>query len=467
MFEHEKHAIERTPIGPVLVLIGLLIPIAAGRWGSYIGIHSLNLFLPDALIALGLMGMLLHGRGSVDAGRRLPPSIKWVSSVLFFFVIFRLIATEFSEVSTAARDLAPLVYISLIPLLYFSLRQVKRRTVLQLLTVACVLHLVWFAPSVMGLLQPIAVNGPFGLPIFTRRNDFDLVLVGASVAVYLANRSLPGFLRKTLIAGSVIVLFAGSSRAGLFAGATALFIALILRERPKSKQKRVGGLVIALITLAAAAPAIAWLLQSPPSWMVGITRLVSSGSAEQISATNTWNARTMAWSKMAEYVSSSDQLWWFGTGPGGEPVWNSGAVAHLSGDESVRAAHSFIFTWLGFYGYLGVGIIVIALIILIAHAICQSTRIRGLNAVGLALTIGTIIAGLGGVIMESPFGYMSFVLGVTLSLLPADSTSYRPSPSIAFETRTTSAPQTSLESAKRSLLIGSRSPSALHTDRSA
>ena len=41
------------PIGTKLILCSFFISIAAGKWGSYIGIPSMNIFLPDVLLIIG------------------------------------------------------------------------------------------------------------------------------------------------------------------------------------------------------------------------------------------------------------------------------------------------------------------------------------------------------------------------------------------------------------------------------
>jgi hypothetical protein len=93
---------------------------------------------------------------------------------------------------------------------------------------------------------------------------------------------------------------------------------------------------------------------------------------------------------------------YLGSGFGSSFISESGAIRYLSGDEAVRQAHNFLFTWLGYVGILG------AVLGAIGLAIFGWTLKGGrgkAEAFGLSAYAGIVLLGLLGVVVESPFGY--------------------------------------------------------------
>lgn len=175
--------------------------------------------------------------------------------------------------------------------------------------------------------------------------------------------------------------------------------------------------------IAVAALLIPQLLVDPPEWMRALTRIFSSGSSEQASAQNTWQARISAWDLLIQFTLSSPERAVWGSGAGSHPILASGALPYLSGNEAVRAAHNFVVTWFALFGLIGVIVTVAVLLYWFLRGLSNARALRGDAGVGIALACGVAVAGTAGVILESPFGYMTFVFGLTLSMVRVERTS--------------------------------------------
>ncbi|MCR2824241.1 O-antigen ligase family protein [Microbacterium sp. zg.Y909] len=236
---------------------------------------------------------------------------------------------------------------------------------------------------------------------------------------------MPVLVRSTFILASIASLFGGGSRAGLASGLVLLLIALLL-ARPRGSRLSPTVVGVALLGTAGALPLAATVLMDPPEWMRALTRILGDNTAEQSTARNTWDARIYAWTRIVEYTAADQGRFLFGSGAGSHPIRDSGALIYLSGDPSVRAAHNFVITWFAMFGLIGVLSVVLVLVVWALVATGQARQQRGLNAVGLALFVSLLVAGLAGVIVESPFGYMPLILGMCCALLPTHSSVHTP-----------------------------------------
>lgn len=335
----------------------------------------------------------------------------------------------------------PLVYLLLVPFFYQATALTGGLRTFRMLRVACLIHTAWFTLAVFRLLPPISIGPISDVPAFTTRGDFDLLIAGLSIAVFLLDREWARGIRAllTLLAGAS--LLAGGSRAGLISGLILLGLAFVL-ARPKGH--RISPVLIAgsALFVAAVVPFVVSVFTDPPTWMRAVTRLFDTGSQEQASAQNTWGARLDAWQRILEYTTQNPTQTWWGSGLGSQPILNSGAVVYLSGDPSVRAAHNFAVTWLAFFGIVGGVAICSVLLLWTLGAFKNAARVRGITGVGTSLIVAVIAAGLGGVIVESPFGYMTLIAGIALAYqgVPfaysaTQSTSPRPQPATAGSKR--------------------------------
>ena len=397
-----------------LILVGLLVPIAGGRWGSYLAVPGTPLFVADLFICLGIVGLFAS---QTDSRRRIAPiprSLGWGSAVILLVLVASLLTNSSDEPSLVLRDAAPLVYLAITPIVFKAIALNGRERVLKWLRIACSIHVVWFAAAMFGALPPIPL-GPFSaVPAFTTRGDYDLLISALAAVVLMIDRSTKSMPRIALCILAVASLLMGGSRAGLLSGLVLLLLALLLVPE---RTGRVAPLAVVSISFGTAAvlPVLVLVLDDPPPWMKALGRILDVGSQEQASASNTWNARVAAWERLVAYTAEDPQRLLIGSGLGSQPVLDSGAVQFLSGDPSVRAAHNFTVTWFAFFGVVGVVLLVSVLVLWAFTGLIHARSERGVPGLGVALVAGVVLAGLGGVIIESPFGYMTLILGIALS----------------------------------------------------
>lgn len=415
-----------------LALIGLLVPVAGGRWGSYLSVPGTPVYVADVLCGLGIAGLVL-ARVRVSPGpypfvrRRTPPVIIGGSVALMAIILFQVLINTSQSSTLVTRDAVPIIYLSLLPFFWRAAQLLGEPTVRRLVEIACLAHTAWFGLAVFRVLPPIALPSIADVAIFTTRGDFDLLIAALSVVVFASSRrSSPG-LKFILVGIALASFFAGGSRAGLFAGALLILIGLAY-NRPSGTGIDGKWVAAGAFAFAGLAPVASLLLDNPPTWMRALTRLLDFGSAEQATAANTWNARLMAWDRVWRYTAETPERLWIGSGLGQQPVLESGAVVFLSGDPAVRAAHNFLITWVAFFGISGIAIIGATLVAWTLWSIARARRARSFSALGAGLASSVIVAGLGGVLLESPFGYMSLILGLSIAGLDvaAPSVEYPP-----------------------------------------
>lgn len=387
----------RLPLSGMAILLAFMIDVAGAKWGSYIRVPGSPVFLADLLLVLGVVGGVRASLISSARGLGL-------SLAILIFVGFQVLRVLGSGVDTmlVLRDVAPLLYLALVPAIAAALRPLPD---------AALLRCVRFAATIMGLtvgLRATGVLAPvellpqvFGYPLFGPRQDAEAVALGLGVLAFgtwpglRSHRSMQGLLA---IAGAV-----NYSRAGLIAVAVCVAVAL-WRERKAAR--RPGAVVAAVLAI----PVLAGAVLVVPSPLLGADQLEALQRLTQTSSeTGTTRARLIAWQLMLTHVSEQER-WVAGFGPGTSPVLQSGAVVYLSGREDVRAAHNWAVTAIA---YLGVSGLVLWCVVIARHLVVGT---RGGNYTfaftGVCLYL---ITGLVGVMIESPFG--SLPLAVLLGWL--------------------------------------------------
>lgn len=377
-----------------LVMGALAIDVGGTRWGSYLGVAPV--FLPDALL---LVGALLAA-----ARLRLASRVALASSVvLAAFAALQLLRPGLGPAVLVVRDLAPLGYLALVPLLAVALRDVRPRTFLRVVRCATAFLAATLAAGMAGVLRPLELPLA-GVPVFLPRPDADLTVLAVGVVAFGA---WEGIARPYRLVQVVMVLLAaaGYSRAGLLAVMVCVAIA-IWRERytlTLPAARTAAALVVACLSLALLSLAVAGLHRSPVAPPQAVERLLT----ESDTSSGTTGARVSAWSLVARYTVDRQQVT-TGEGPGTSPIGDSGAVRYLSGDPSVRAAHSWPLTAVAYFGVIG-------LLLWSGSVVLFLLAARGAPLQGLVA--GTVAAyltsGLLGVIIESPFG--SLPLSVMLA----------------------------------------------------
>jgi hypothetical protein len=205
----------------VLVLAGLSIDLAGGRWGAYIPSPIPGVYLADLLVGLGALGAL--------AGLKLVRGYRPILFVAFglaaAYLAIRgldsLVLRPAPDRYLVIRDLAPFGYLLLVPFMGIVLTSVSWAAFIWVVRIATSLHLLgvvlqgwgWITipSSNLGQLSGTAV-------VFPGRGDLLGVIFGIA---FLAWGKWPGVLPASRIAQFLVLVF------GFNQGSRAAFVTLI------------------------------------------------------------------------------------------------------------------------------------------------------------------------------------------------------------------------------------------------
>src|SRR5690606_32632924 len=159
---------------------------------------------------------------------------------------------------------------------------------------------------------------------FTTRGDYDLAISGLAIVIAAIAPSMRPRLRVVVIAANLAAILSGGRRAGLLA-AVFIIVVAIWCPRPFGSPGRGPALAgLTMIFLAGAIPVMLATITNPPSWAVGLNKLVPSNDAVFVTGQNTWEARLIAWRLIVDYVAHLPGAPWLGAGFGMDVVLQSG-----------------------------------------------------------------------------------------------------------------------------------------------
>lgn len=403
---------------PLTIVVAFLL--ATGRWGSYLGIPSWNVFVTDVGLVISAGWLLLRSRHLLSAARLRPliPVLAFGSWAVLRF----LVGGQYDMV--ALRDLAPYAYVFVA--LSACVVTAAHGATLVLLAAALVSHLVWVW---IALLSPDwAAELPLlggKVRVLEFRADFDgtvlavLALLAALTAARRESRTVVRLSAGALALASAYPILELGSRAGLLAlGVGAALVGVThsaaIRLLGRARLLAAAGVVIAVVAIVL-----------PQTYV--FDRLVADPAQRTDAAAGTLAARWDAWRLVLEDSSEDPVRLVLGSGFGPDFLDRSGAAFSFEGyvEKGVRAPHNFILNTLGRVGLVGVG-----LLGWVAYALARSLlRLRspsaregdrGRLATLALLLVGALgVASLVGVILESPFGAVPFWWAVGLLLVGA------------------------------------------------
>jgi len=389
---------------PLTVLVAFLL--ATGRWGSYLGLPSQNLFVTE----LGLVGtaawlLLRHPRLFVPARLRpLGPL-----AALFTWAVIRFVTGGHFDV-TALRDLAPYVYVIAALGACWQVASYRRTRVV--LEVALVLHLLWLW---VALLAPDwAASLPLlggKVRLLELRHDFDgavLAVLTCLAALRAAQRELDKAVRVGAVAVAVSATYTIlqlGTRAGLLALLVVVGVVVLSRVHLLRRMGRTRLLTVAALALVITGFTI------PHTYL--FDRLTGDPTNSD-SGSGTVIAREEAWSLVLEDATKDPTRFIFGSGFGPDFLDRSGAAIWFEGpvDKGVRAPHNFVLNTLARLGLVGA-----ALLGWVAATVARAAFRRRsgpdpdqarFDEVLVLLLCALTVASLVGVILESPFGAVPF-----------------------------------------------------------
>ena len=229
----QKHSNLLTSLGAKAVLFSGFLSILGGRWISYFGLPSKNIFLIDVLF---LSGALIC-RFSC---RIISKKIFLLEFLFLIFIISQLFRNSELSLVVKLRDLLPFIYLGLSPGIIIALSRFRLKKIIRVLRVATSLHFLWAIPGALNLIPTITVPG-FGVPIFSNRQDLSGFTM--SFGIILWNKWPNLNLKSNNI--MILIMFTGTlflgSRAGLlatiFATICVIFSQLHTNDNKESKKK--------------------------------------------------------------------------------------------------------------------------------------------------------------------------------------------------------------------------------------
>lgn len=416
----------RPPASTMLVVAAPLFALSFSRWGSYLGLPAASVFLPDLLLIAGAIGYAIRAAEWRPHARPRPRSTTsgWMLALTLTYVLIWFLAST-SPLGFRIRDIAPFLYLATLPLMARALYDMGSRCAMRYLRLACWAHICWGLPAALGVLDPVSLlpSTISGQPLFELRDDVDASVFTVSLLVAAVGAGRKGKSRTPdwiLGTSSVVALLMQSSRTGVFGLAVAALLMAMVYRPWKSDSLR----AVNRVTGAALAACLTFAIVSffptvlPQSGVLARLGLGTGAEASQLAsgASGTARARWTAWKLVTAHTNSSPARILFGEGPGSNPIAESGALAHLSGDPTVRAPHSWPVGLYARFGLVGIVAWTSCLTALLlrryrpARTESHLAEWEKARALWPALAASLALAACVGVVVESPFGALPLSL---------------------------------------------------------
>lgn len=383
-----------------LILSSLFVSMATGRWGAWIGIPGTPVFLLDVLLVSGcllVVPKVIRKKGFYFG---------YVLTLLIF-IVFQFWFYKQFDTNDQLRDLAPFLYLGLVPLIAISFKDIDIRSVYVCLRYSTIFNATWSFSVYVGLIAPISVDGLIQVPIFTSRWDHTGTVLAIGLIVWSNVPNLNLKANKIILTFLAVVLVLQGSRAGLIGGLIAT-IYIIFKNNKQSKFQLAKNLlkVFLFVIFFSNLQTVSNVFPSGSS----IQRALSPREFD-LNLNNTATARLNAQKLLIEHWANSNLLL-TGLGAGDQMVRNSYAVQFLSGSADVRSPHSWPIGLLSRFGI--VGFIIWSYL---PAKLLISRRLAGGNMRDIKVfSVIILFASSVGVIIEAPFGSIPFCIFMAILL---------------------------------------------------
>jgi hypothetical protein len=395
---------------PVAFLLTLYM-LASGRWGSYISVPGLPVFIGDVLIILALVQVTY----AIRTNRATLASLGYVQLLpllafsLLAFACLRMV-TGFTFSQEALRDFAPYGYAVVAVLAaLLPVRGGYGRVIYAVLS----LHAFWVVllPHVPGFPWNLPVLG-LDAQVLVARPDFDSAVLGIAAAFALhdvlirGGRATPWLV--AFLALNAYGCFSLSTRAGFLAGLAAIAaVSLRWLLLPSSDgAQRKGHRSRRLLSVVAGMLLVAAVVSYTPTG----GRLVDGITQSSSQASGTVAVRSSVWTKVSDYVFRNAERTAVGVGFGRNFIAESDSASELEGDtyKNVRSPHNYVVGTLARLGIAGALLATLVLLLGWVAAYRNLTRPDPVTALAAMIVIALPITALLGVILESPFGAIPY-----------------------------------------------------------
>jgi O-antigen ligase len=412
-----RQRLASTCAGWLLFALALWL-VAAGRWGSYVGLPGDQVYVTEIVLAVVVLLSLAGARTRPAAGEvRRHAALLAAPLALAVWGAVRLTPGVFDHGSDALRDYAPYAYAVVAVLV---LANVRPSHVRYAVLAAAIFHAAWVTPLLRDSAAFVNAHPLGKTHVFELRTDFDAVAAGVlALACLLVATTRPSLVERLLFAavgvwsGVLVVLI--NNRAGLLATAlagswTALHLFHRYSSRSGMSQRRrrqvAGSLVLAVAVLAGLVLAV-----TPAGHRLTDT-FDSNGQAME---NKTASARLTVYGKVLDYVAESPGRVVVGVGMGPDFLTAADATRDYDPGETlgVRSPHDFL---IGTYARLGLVGLLLQLVLvasgyLLAWRTARSANVPALDQLAALLVVALPVAAAVGVVLESPFGAVPYLWG--------------------------------------------------------
>lgn len=332
-----------------LLLAALFLSLATGKWGAYLGISSLGLFLIDFIFFLAVLGSR-SGKGI---------NLRRVVIILFLTLQIVIAQTNQYTYQTYLRDLIPFIYILFIPEIAVISKTIPKEEYLRVLRSAPIFNAFWSTLSLLEIIPQINCSGFCGVPIFTLRSDQSAIVCAIGILAW-------GFGKDVKLTGKMLaissLLFAAllpPSRTALLTASFAMVVVLYsnLSRRTRGIFLNTLKTTFVILLLGILTIASTRVINVSSSSMKSVTRLVTADYSGEVTGNSggTIRARIIAQRQLLNWsFSKYNPL--IGAGAGTEMVANSGSYRFLSSALDVRAPHSWWVNCLSRFGIIGLAL---------------------------------------------------------------------------------------------------------------
>ena len=217
MMDLDLKKLKKLSISERLFISSLFLSLGTGKWGAYIGIPELNIYLIDMMF---LASLLLSPRlFKINRSKFLI-----LISALYIFLEIVVARSKGFSISLYIRDLAPFIYLLTIPFVSASTSRITEQTILKCIKWACLFHVTWVNLVFFNFITTFNCSPICGVPLFIQRTDQTGFVCAIGFLAWYLSKDIKLAIRNSVKGLFLVTGLLAHSRAGLLAILVSVFI---------------------------------------------------------------------------------------------------------------------------------------------------------------------------------------------------------------------------------------------------
>ena len=377
-----------------LIVIGVGLSLATGRWGAWIGLPNDGIFLIDLIVLLGILLVIIFDGARFD----------YITLILGIFLIFQLLRNPQFNFLLRVRDLLTFIYLELFLLIRNQISAISINYIYKVFRIATLFSLFWNLGVGLTLIPVLPSNRFSGVEIFSQRPDQSGFVACIGIVVWsltLTKSKIERIMNIWILPMNLLSLLLQPGRAGLLALLIALpLLASRIKKGPKFSRKGLVSFIFAILLVLPFVGIVQTFL--PEQSSIKKFGFLDETGVALFTGDSTAYGRKMGQTYVLNWTKEKHKLL-VGAGPGYEILMESGAVRWLSGNADVRYPHNWWVSLVSRFGLIG-----LACWFICAIATLKGVRSEDAGYQFLTIIVSILVASTFGVIMESPFGIIPF-----------------------------------------------------------